>query len=778
MARETRSARFGSAGVDDARPSVPTAQHGVFRKEGEYWTVRYNGKAVRLRDTRGLGYLAHLLRHPAAEFHVLDLAGAIASQGDEDDGGHSVESLPRNAADLERAGIHITRLGDAGEMIDEQAKIAYQRRLSDLREELKADKGVGNVDRAEQLELEIEALTKELSRAVGLGGRNRRAASASERARQSITKSIKSVLERIAQSDAPLGDLFSRCIRTGIFCSYQPDPDFPIAWEFASTDASSTIETIVPATANSDLAPTRVDRPQAPPVVLEAFPFSPAERTAFVGRESEASAIRAVIDRALAGQGSLIMLWGGPGVGKTRLAMEMTEYASRIGFRCAVGHCYEGEEPLPYHPWVEIIESNLAQSASLDDYLLQWGGDAALLAQIAPSLRWIYPDIPQLLELPRAQQRRYLFQSASEALSRAARKRPYLYLLEDLHWADESTLALLIHLANRVVQLPVIIIGTYRSEYFEDNPALGRTLEELVRMGIRPLKLSGLSRDAVGQMIDGLSRRQAPERLVSRIFEQSQGNPFFVEELYRHLIEDGKVFDAAGQFRTDIELDESDVPENVRLIIGRRLERFDDNEKRVLAAAAVIGRSFSFQLLTAINLIDVDELFTLIEKAQQMGIIVPSSQGPEKPFTFAHELVRQTLLAGISAPRQQQLHASVADAIELAYPGAVSERAGEIADHLLKAGSFADRHGLVRWLTLAGKSALEVAAFGESRRSFQSALSHLGAADIRERADLLTRLAIAEGGLERWDAALSDLRQALEIYLDLGDRETIHRALR
>jgi predicted ATPase len=297
-------------------------------------------------------------------------------------------------------------------------------------------------------------------------------------------------------------------------------------------------------------------------------------------------------------------------------------------------------------------------------------------------------------------------------------------------------------------------------------------------MGIRPLKLSGLSRDAVGQMIDGLSRRQAPERLVSRIFEQSQGNPFFVEELYRHLIEDGKVFDAAGQFRTDIELDESDVPENVRLIIGRRLERFDDNEKRVLAAAAVIGRSFSFQLLTAINLIDVDELFTLIEKAQQMGIIVPSSQGPEKPFTFAHELVRQTLLAGISAPRQQQLHASVADAIELAYPGAVSERAGEIADHLLKAGSFADRHGLVRWLTLAGKSALEVAAFGESRRSFQSALSHLGAADIRERADLLTRLAIAEGGLERWDAALSDLRQALEIYLDLGDRETIHRALR
>ena len=103
-------------------------------------------------------------------------------------------------------------------------------------EELEEAKEVGNVERAEQAEQEIDALTTELSRAVGLGGRDRRAASASERARQSIKKSIKSVLERIAQSDAALGDIFSRCIKTGFFCRYQPDPDFPIAWEFAGSD--------------------------------------------------------------------------------------------------------------------------------------------------------------------------------------------------------------------------------------------------------------------------------------------------------------------------------------------------------------------------------------------------------------------------------------------------------------------------------------------------------------------------------------------------------------
>jgi predicted ATPase len=178
---------------------------------------------------------------------------------------------------------------------------------------------------------------------------------------------------------------------------------------------------------------------------------------------------------------------------------------------------------------------------------------------------------------------------------------------------------------------------------------------------------------------------------VSLIFEESQGNPFFVEEVYRHLIEDGRVFDAAGQFRTDIEIDEIDVPENVRLIVGRRLERLEDNEKRVLAAAAVIGRSFSFELLTAISPLGVDELFNVIERMQQMGIIVPSGQGWERPFTFSHELVRQTLLASISTPRRQLLHASAADAIERLYPGAVKERAEEIADHLLKAGSFAAR---------------------------------------------------------------------------------------
>jgi AAA ATPase-like protein len=693
METQTRHPEAVETPVATVFQNTSSPGQAIFCKEGEYWAIGYGRKSFRLKDTKGLGYLAHLLRHPRVEFHVLDLAGGIASQREKDEASQSTHGLPRGTEDLEKAGIHITSLGDAGEMLDEQAKVAYRRRLSELREELEEAKELGNVERAEQAEEEIDALTRELSRAVGLGGRNRRAASASERARQSITKTIKSVLERIAQGDATLGDVLSRCIKTGNFCSYQPVPDFQIAWEFAAT----AIEPPAQPTSSGEPAPVHVGRPQASAVMPDVSPFSLAERTAFVGRETERGTIRAAIDRALkTGRGSVVMLGGGPGVGKTRLAMEMAEDAWRVGFRCSVGHCYERDESFPLLPFVEMAESSLAHAASIDDFRRRMGENAAELAQIAPSLRRVFPDIPEPMELPPAQKRHYLFQSVAEVMEREARTRPQLLVLEDLQWADESSLALLIHLANRIAQLPVVIIGTYRDGYSDNNPALVRTLEELIRSGVRPLKVGGLSKDAIAQMLTELSQRQAPESLVSLIFEESQGNPFFVEEVYRHLLEDGKVFDAAGQFRTDIKIDESDVPENVRLIIGRRLERLEENEKRVLAAAAVIGRSFSFQLLTAISQVNVDELFTVVEKALQMRIIVPNSAGLEKPFSFAHELVRQTLLAGISAPRRQQLHAVVAAATERLYPDAINECAGEIADHLLKAGSFADNRRLVR----------------------------------------------------------------------------------
>jgi predicted ATPase len=758
---------LGSPRLGGAGGSAVSAQKGVFHKIGEYWTVGIGGKTFQIRDSKGLAYLAHLLRYPATEFHVLDLAAGIADHSGEDD----ADRMSHGGEDLERAGIRIGSLGDAGEVLDDQARSAYRRRLGELSEELAEAKELGKIERAEQLEDETDALNKELARAVGLGGRSRRAASASERARQSVTKTLKAVLERIAHSDAALGETLARSIKTGNFCSYWPDPDSPIAWEFAAT----VVEPRQPGP-QSTTAAVPADLSPSTPLSLAVSLFPLAERTTFVGREAERRAISSVIDRALNGYGSLVMIGGGPGVGKTRLATEMAEDASQKGFRCFVGHCYERDEPVPYLPFVEIIESSLSQAASLDIYRRQIGDNATELAQLAPSLRRVFPNIPPPMELPPAEMRRYLFQSLTEMLGRLAQIQPRLYVLEDLHWADESTLALLIHLANRIGRLPLVIVGSYRDGFSEQAPALVRTLEELIRLGIRPLKVGGLSKQEVAGMLNGLSQLQVPEKLVNLIFEESQGNPFFVEEVYRHLLEEGKIFDAAGHFQTDIRIDEIDVPENVRLITNRRLERLGGDQRRFLEAAAVIGRSFSFQLLSDVSQTHVDELFGVIEKAQQMGIVVPSSQGPETPFTFVHELVRQTLLAGISPPRRQRLHSTVAQAIERLYIGSLYGSAGEIADHLLKAGSFAERDKLVLWLTQSGRSALEAAAYEEARSNLRSALSHLNAADRRAKADLLTSLASAERGLGQWNSVLAVLGEALEIYIALGDRELIGKA--
>src|SRR5437870_10216014 len=161
MPRKTLSGASSLAGLGGRETGSHLSVNGIFRKEGEYWTVGFGGKAVRLKDTKGFGYLAHLLRHPGAEFHALDLAGGIAGRREEAETSQSAGSLPLGNEELEKAGAHIGTIGDAGEMLDEQAKAAYRRRTAELREELEEAKGLGNVERAEQAEQELDSLTKE-----------------------------------------------------------------------------------------------------------------------------------------------------------------------------------------------------------------------------------------------------------------------------------------------------------------------------------------------------------------------------------------------------------------------------------------------------------------------------------------------------------------------------------------------------------------------------------------------------------------------------------------
>jgi non-specific serine/threonine protein kinase len=202
LAEATAAAGALGLGLPGEPPAPPGA---VFRREGDYWTIAYHGPAARLRHTVGLGHLARLLGNPGRELHALDLAAGAAARGERD--------------------------GDAGAVLDEQAKAAYRRRLDELTGELEEAEAWADPERAARARAEVDALTRQLAGAVGLGGRDRRLPSAAERARVNVTKAIRTAIRRIAEHDPALAEHLTRTVRTGTFCVYAADPATPPRWE-------------------------------------------------------------------------------------------------------------------------------------------------------------------------------------------------------------------------------------------------------------------------------------------------------------------------------------------------------------------------------------------------------------------------------------------------------------------------------------------------------------------------------------------------------------------
>jgi len=222
--RELAAARSASEPPSQAAPQpaagVPAQIFsGTFSREGDYWILNYDGKETRLKDLKGLRYIAQLLKAPGQEIHVLELATLV-------DGG------PRSGASTAREdGLDSAGLGDAGEILDSKAKSAYRKRLEELREDLEEAQGFNDSERAALIQEEIEALVDELASAVGIGGRDRKAASQAEKARVNITKAVKDGLKRIEQNHVPLSQHLRATIRTGTYCAYTPDPRLEISWQ-------------------------------------------------------------------------------------------------------------------------------------------------------------------------------------------------------------------------------------------------------------------------------------------------------------------------------------------------------------------------------------------------------------------------------------------------------------------------------------------------------------------------------------------------------------------
>ncbi len=514
--------------------------------------------------------------------------------------------------------------------------------------------------------------------------------------------------------------------------------------DFASPDANaslvSAIAKLLPATASGDGLPC-------------------------VGRAHELEIIRQHIDRAKQREGALLLFSGEAGVGKTRLASEASAIAQANGFLVLRGHCPDLDTAPPYQPLLEQIEQG-TRTLSAEQMRTSLGENATELSKLMPELRQRYTDIPPYPVLPPEQERRYLLHGIGEFVARAAANRPLLLIFEDLHWADESTCILLRHLAERLKAEPVLLIGTYRGADLPASAPFGRVLQELIRERLaEDLPLQRLTRAQIVELLVRRFAAQPPDALVDLIHSETEGNPFFIEEVIRHLHEVGKLLTDAGKFRDGIEIADTEVPRGVRLIIEDRVGRVSAACKEVLVMAAVAGRTFSFDLLVKADTKHTeDDILDAVEEAEHKRLLEDVSADRVARYRFVHEQIRQTLLAGLSLPRRQRLHLRVADALEALYQSNAAKYASEIAHHLYQAGSAADHARTAAQLSLAGEWAIEALAFEDALRQFDLALGVLAdGADAAARARLHSLRSEALHGAGRIPESLEALSAAVAL---------------
>ena len=499
-----------------------------------------------------------------------------------------------------------------------------------------------------------------------------------------------------------------------------------------------------------------------------------APLTAFVERDAERARLRRLVDDALIGRGRMALVAGEAGVGKSRLVAEIGDEAQARGMRVLTGHCVEMSGGAPYLPYVEIIEQAINIPRSSLELWRALGDVAAEIARIAPELRRVFPDIPPPVELPPELARRYVWNSFGEFVGRAAQGQPLLLVLEDLHWADESTVLLTEYLAPLLPDMPVLVLGTYRDLGVDLHHPLARVIGQLGRKRlVERVNLRRLSFDGVRAMVEALAGQPAPEQLVRVIDRETEGNPFFVEEVYLHLVESGVLLDEYGRMRPDLEVDEASVPESIRLVLGQRLDRLARSTREVLLAAAVSGRMFISELVGEVAEAGPDQLVDAFDEAERARLLAPGRVPGE--LMFGHELIRQTLLSGVPAVKREQLHLRTAEAISRLYSDDLEAQAGELAYHLSHAGGSGDRASLVRYLTIAGERAFDAAAFDDAVGYFEKALSLMPNDGQLAHAQLLERLAMALRSVGRWQDALGTMNDALDHYKMLGQVEAIGR---